>query len=59
MIPGEETGKNGKHCNDKGSPAIKKTVKKVTMSLYGGGEVGHPQYLFLAQIYQDLKSLGN
>ena len=27
------------------------------MSPYGGG--GHPQYLFLAQIYQGLKSLGN
>ena len=35
-----------------------KAVKNVTMSP-SGGKGGHPQYLFLAQIYQVPKTLGN
>ena len=41
----------------KGSPAIKKTVKKGDNVTLGGGVTPSP--FFLAQIYQGLKLLGN
>ena len=41
-----------------GEPCCKKNGKK-RWQCHPRGEGGHPQYLFLAQIYQGLKSLGN